>query len=168
MNVSPIRFALRQGPLGQMLLADRGRGACAIALGDDPDALARGLQDDFPEAVLVTDPAGLAPALARLAHAIEHPREPLDLELEPVGTPLQRRVWAALRTVPAGTTVSYAAIARRIGRPEAVRAVANACAANRLAIAIPCHRVVRSDGALSGYRWGVQRKRWLLDREAQS
>lgn len=168
MNASPIRFALQPGPLGLILLADRGRGVCAIALGDDPDTLLDGLQSDFPDAALVTDPAGLAPALARVVRAIEHPREPLELPLELSGTPLQRRVWAALQTVPAGATASYAQIAGRIGRPDAARAVANACAANRIAVAIPCHRIVRSDGALSGYRWGTQRKRWLLQREAQA
>ncbi len=168
MNVSNLRFAMQAGPLGQLLVADRGRGVCAIALGDDRDALVRELQDDFPDATLVADPAGMAPALQRLADAIESPHAPLDLALEPIGTPLQRRIWGALRTIPAGSTASYAEIALRIGRPQAARAVANACAANRLAVAIPCHRVVRSDGSLSGYRWGVQRKQWLLQREAMS
>ncbi|MDF2812398.1 MAG: O-6-methylguanine methyltransferase, partial [Microvirga sp.] len=138
---------------------------CAILLGDDPDALVRNLQDRFPRANLIGGDAEFEQLVARVVGFVEAPAIGLDLPLDLRGTAFQQRVWLALREIPAGKTASYADIARRIGSPKAVRGVAQACAANALAVAIPCHRVVRSDGALSGYRWGVERKRALLDRE---
>ncbi|WP_232346264.1 bifunctional DNA-binding transcriptional regulator/O6-methylguanine-DNA methyltransferase Ada [Cupriavidus sp. USMAA2-4] len=161
-----IRFAIGQCSLGAILVAQSQRGVCAILLGDDPDALARELQDQFPKAELIGGDSGFEQLVARVVGFIEAPSIGLDLPLDLRGTAFQLRVWQALREIPPGTTASYAEIAARIGAPKAVRAVAQACAANHLAVAIPCHRVVRSDGALSGYRWGVERKRELIGREA--
>ena len=161
-----IRFAIGQCSLGAILVAATDQGVCAILLGDDPDALARDLQDRFPRAELIGGDAAFEVLVAKVVGFVEHPGLGLDLPLDIRGTAFQQRVWEALRQVGAGTTASYADIAERIGAPKAVRAVAQACAANSLAVAIPCHRVVRSDGALSGYAWGVERKRALLDREA--
>lgn len=162
-----IRFAIGQCSLGAILVARSERGVCAILLGDDPDALARDLQDRFPRAELVGGDAGFEQWVAQVVGFVEAPGLGLDLPLDVRGTAFQQRVWQALRDIPAGQTASYADIAQRIGAPGSVRAVAQACGANALAVAIPCHRVVRSDGALSGYRWGVERKRALLAREAQ-
>src|SRR5690606_37961050 len=139
---------------------------CAIQLGDDPDALLRELQDRFPHAQLIGGDAGFERVAAAVVGFVEQPGIGLELPLDVRGTAFQQRVWEALRRIPPGRTASYAEIARCIGAPGSARAVAAACAANALAVAIPCHRVVRSDGGLSGYRWGVQRKRALLDREA--
>jgi AraC family transcriptional regulator of adaptative response/methylated-DNA-[protein]-cysteine methyltransferase len=161
-----IRFALGECSLGSILVARSERGVCAIHLGDDPDALMRDLQDRFPRARLIGGDRDFEDLVARVVGFVEAPRLGLDLPLDVRGTAFQQRVWQALRAIPAGATASYAEIARRIGSPRAVRAVAQACAANTLAVAIPCHRVVRNDGALSGYRWGVERKRTLLEREA--
>lgn len=161
-----IRFAIGECSLGSILVARSARGICAISLGDDPDVLARELQDRFPQARLIGDDADFAALVARVVGFVEAPRVGLDLPLDVRGTAFQRRVWEALREIPPGATASYAAIAGRIGAPKSVRAVAQACGANPLAVAIPCHRVVRQDGNLSGYRWGVQRKRALLEREA--
>lgn len=163
-----IRFAVGECSLGSILVAESGRGICAILLGDDPDALARDLQDRFPRARLVGGDATFETHVARVVGFVEAPGKGLDLPLDVRGTAFQQRVWQALREIPPGRTASYADIARRIASPKAVRAVAQACAANALAVAIPCHRVVRHDGALSGYRWGVERKRALLEREAQA
>lgn len=162
-----IEFAIGQCALGAILAARSGRGLCAISLGDDPEVLLRELQDRFPRAELIGGDAAFERLVARVVGFVEAPRLGLDLPLDIRGTAFQQRVWDALRKVPAGETVSYAEIAARIGRPRAVRAVAQACAANTLAVAIPCHRVVRNDGALSGYRWGVERKRALLGRERE-
>jgi len=151
--------------LGSILVAQSERGVCAIMMGDDPDALARELQDRFPRAQLIGGDAGFEQLVARVVGLVEAPGVGLDLPLDVRGTAFQQRVWQALREIPAGETVSYTELARRIGAPKSVRAVAQACGANRLAVAIPCHRVVRNDGALSGYRWGVERKRTLLERE---
>jgi AraC family transcriptional regulator of adaptative response/methylated-DNA-[protein]-cysteine methyltransferase len=161
-----IAFAIAQTSLGALLVARSARGVCAISLGDDPDALLRELQDRFPRAELVGGDAGFERLLAQVVGLIAQPGIGHDLPLDVRGTAFQQRVWQALRRIPPGQTASYADIAARIGSPKAVRAVAQACAANTLAVAIPCHRVVRSDGALSGYRWGVARKRALLEREA--
>lgn len=161
-----IRFAIGECALGAILVARSERGVCAIALGDDPDALARELQDRFPQARLIGGDAAFEHWVARVVGFVEAPGLGLDLPLDVRGTAFQQRVWQALREIPAGRTASYADIARRIGAPKSVRAVAQACGANTLAVAIPCHRVVRSDGALSGYRWGVERKSALLRREA--
>jgi AraC family transcriptional regulator of adaptative response/methylated-DNA-[protein]-cysteine methyltransferase len=162
---STIRFALGQCTLGAILVAQSERGLCAITLGDDADALLRELQDCFPRARLIGGDADFEALVARVVGLVEAPRLGLDLPLDVRGTAFQQRVWQALREIPPGSTASYAEIAQRIGTPKAVRAVAQACAANVLAVAIPCHRVVRQDGALSGYRWGVERKRTLLARE---
>lgn len=160
-----IRFAIGECSLGAILVARSGRGVCAILLGDDPDALVRDLQDRFSQARLIGGDADFEQWVAQVVGFVETPQLGLGLPLDVRGTAFQQRVWQALRDIPAGHTASYADIAARIGAPKAARAVAQACAANALAVAIPCHRVVRNDGALSGYRWGVQRKRALLERE---
>jgi AraC family transcriptional regulator of adaptative response/methylated-DNA-[protein]-cysteine methyltransferase len=161
-----IKFAVGQTSLGAILVASSTKGVAAILLGDDPDKLVRTLQDRFPRAHLVGGDQDYEALVARVVGFVEAPWIGLDLPLDVRGTAFQQRVWRALQQIPVGATVSYAEIARRIGAPKAVRAVAGACAANNLAVAIPCHRVVRSDGSLSGYAWGVERKRDLLDREA--
>ena len=161
-----IRFAIGECSLGAILVAATGKGLCAILLGDDPDALARDLQDRFPQATLRGDDPEFARTVALVVGFVEAPGIGLDLPLDIRGTAFQQRVWQALREIPVGQTASYADVARKLGMPSAVRAVAQACGANALAVAIPCHRVVRSDGSLSGYRWGVQRKQALLEREA--
>jgi AraC family transcriptional regulator of adaptative response/methylated-DNA-[protein]-cysteine methyltransferase len=163
-----IRFAVGQCSLGAILVAQSQRGICAILLGDDPDALVRELQDQFPKARLIGGDAGFEQLIAQVVGFIEAPAIGLNLPLDVRGTAFQERVWQMLRTIPPGATASYAEIAQRIGAPRAVRAVAQACGANHLAVAIPCHRVVRRDGDISGYRWGVGRKRELLRREAQA
>lgn len=160
-----IRFAVGECSLGSILVAQSERGVCAILLGDDPDELARGLQDRFPRADLIGGDAEFERLVAKVVGFVEAPALGLDLPLDVRGTAFQQRVWQALRKIPVGSTASYADIASRIGSPGSVRAVARACAANSLAVAIPCHRVVRSDGSLSGYRWGVERKRALLEKE---
>ncbi|MEP6997711.1 MAG: bifunctional DNA-binding transcriptional regulator/O6-methylguanine-DNA methyltransferase Ada [Betaproteobacteria bacterium] len=162
-----IRFAVGQCSLGAILVAASDRGVCAILIGDDPDLLARDLQDRFPHAGLIGGDAGFEQLIAKVVGFVEAPALGLDLPLDVRGTAFQQRVWQALREIPAGATVSYADLAKRIGAPKSVRAVAQACGANALAVAIPCHRVVRNDGALAGYRWGVERKRALLARESR-
>ena len=161
-----LRFAVAQGSLGAVLVAASEKGVCAISLGDDPDALVRELEDRFPKARLIGGDADFERRVAQVIGFIEAPRTGLDLPLDVQGTAFQQKVWQALQEIPAGSTASYADVAKRIGAPKAVRAVAQACAANPLAVAIPCHRVVRHDGQLSGYRWGVERKSALLAREA--
>ena len=165
---SEIRFAIGECSLGAILVAQSARGVCAILLGDDPDALARELQDRFPRARLIGGDRDYERLVAQVVGFVEAPALGLDLPLDVRGTAFQQRVWQALREIPVGSTASYSEIARRIGAPKASRAVAQACAGNMLAVAIPCHRVVRNDGDLSGYRWGVPRKRALLEREAQA
>ncbi|HEY0293398.1 MAG TPA: bifunctional DNA-binding transcriptional regulator/O6-methylguanine-DNA methyltransferase Ada [Hansschlegelia sp.] len=160
-----IRFAVGECSLGSVLVAQSERGVCAILLGDDPEALVRDLQDRFSGARLVGGDAAFETVVAQVVGFVDAPGVGLDLPLDIRGTAFQQRVWAALRRIPAGATASYAAVAAVIGAPKAMRAVAGACAANPLAVAVPCHRVVRTDGALSGYRWGVERKRALLERE---
>ena len=160
-----LRWTTVATDLGVALLAASEDGVRAITLGDDADALAVDLATRFPKARLVEDAAGLGDLAAWLGAVIADPALHAGLPIAEQGTDLQRAVWAALRAIPAGTTASYADIARAIGRPDAVRAVAQACGANPLAVVTPCHRVVRSDGGLSGYRWGVERKRALLARE---
>jgi AraC family transcriptional regulator of adaptative response/methylated-DNA-[protein]-cysteine methyltransferase len=161
-----IHFAVGECSLGSILVAKSDRGVCAVLLGDDPDSLARDLQDKFPRAELIGGETGYEELVAKVVGLIENPGTGLDLPLDIQGTVFQRRVWNALQQIPVGSTVSYADIAKKIGMPKAVRAVAQACASNSIAVAIPCHRVVKSDGALSGYRWGVERKQTLLNREA--
>jgi AraC family transcriptional regulator of adaptative response/methylated-DNA-[protein]-cysteine methyltransferase len=148
------------------LVASTRKGVAAILLGDDPNALVCNLQDRFPKADLIGADRDYEALVARVVGFVEAPRIGLALPLDVRGTAFQERVWKALQEIPAGATVSYAEIARRIGAPGSVRAVAGACAANKLALAIPCHRVIRNDGSLSGYAWGVERKRVLIDREA--
>ncbi|MDQ6647923.1 MAG: bifunctional DNA-binding transcriptional regulator/O6-methylguanine-DNA methyltransferase Ada [Pseudomonadota bacterium] len=165
---SDIHFAIAQCSLGAILVAQSDRGVCAILLGDDAEALAQDLQDRFPKANLIGGDRDYEQLIARVIGFVEAPAAGLDLPLDVRGTAFQQRVWQALRDIPPGATISYSEVARRIGSPKAIRAVARACAANTLAVAIPCHRVVRNDGGLSGYRWGVERKRALLKRESDA
>jgi len=162
-----IHFAVGQCSLGAILVAQSHRGVCAISIDDDPDFLVRDLQQRFPKAELVGGDAAFEALVAGVVGFIETPAIGLELPLDIRGTAFQERVWQALREIPPGSTASYSDIAQRIGAPGAVRAIGRACGANPLAVAIPCHRVVRRDGDLSGYRWGVDRKRELLRREAQ-
>lgn len=161
-----IHFAIAECSLGSILVAKSERGICAVLLGDDPHRLALDLQDQFPKAELIGGEAGYEELVAKVIGFVEEPALGLDLPLDIQGTAFQQRVWKALQQIPVGSTASYAEIAKAIGMPKAVRAVAQACGANTLAIAIPCHRVIRNDGSLSGYRWGVERKQALLHREA--
>jgi AraC family transcriptional regulator of adaptative response/methylated-DNA-[protein]-cysteine methyltransferase len=163
-----IRFAIGECSLGSILVAATERGVCAILLGDDPEELVHDLERRFPRSQLIGADAGFERLVARVVGLVEKPRVGVELPLDIRGTAFQQRVWQALRAIPAGETTSYSELASSIGAPKAVRAVAQACAANALAVAIPCHRVVRTDGNLSGYRWGVERKRTLLAREARS
>lgn len=160
-----IRFAVGECSLGAILVAATDLGVCAIFLGDDANILVRDLQDRFPRAELIGGEGDFEQVVARAVGLVEHPALGLGLPLDVRGTAFQQRVWQALQEIPAGSTASYTGIAERIGTPKAARAVARACAANAVAVAIPCHRVVRSDGTLSGYRWSVERKRSLLERE---
>lgn len=162
-----IRFAVGDCSLGSILVAQSERGICAILLGDDPDSLLKDLQDRFPRAGLVGGDAAFEELVAQVVGFVESPSIGLDLPLDVRGTAFQQRVWQVLQKIPAGAKASYAEVAAQIGSPKSVRAVAQACGANALAVAIPCHRVVRTDGELSGYRWGIDRKRALLEREAR-
>ena len=161
-----IRFAVGQSSLGAILVASSDKGVASILIGDDPDELVRDLQKRFPKARLLGGDKEYESTVVRVVGFVEASRIGLNLPLDVRGTAFQRRVWQALQAIPVGQTSSYSEIARRIGAPKAVRAVASACAANNIAVAIPCHRVVRNDGALSGYAWGVERKRELVAREA--
>lgn len=161
-----LRWAVAETSLGLALVARSDAGLRLVTLGDDAETLRLDLEKRFRRARIVPDAEGLADDLRAVAALVDHPESPVELPLDDQGTELQKAVWAALRTIPAGETASYADIARAIGRPSAFRAVAQACGANPLAVVTPCHRVVRSDGGLSGYRWGVERKRALLAREA--
>ena len=161
-----MRFAVGECSLGSILVAATQKGVSAILFGDAPEALVRDLQDRFPKAKLVGGDEDFEQLLAKVVGFVEAPAQGLDLPLDVRGTAFQERVWQSLCGIPAGSTATYSEIAQRIGAPAAVRAVAQACAANAIAVAIPCHRVVRNDGALSGYRWGQERKRALLEREA--
>jgi AraC family transcriptional regulator of adaptative response/methylated-DNA-[protein]-cysteine methyltransferase len=163
-----IRFAIGECSLGSILVAATDKGVCAILMGNDPDALVRQLQDRFAKAELIGGDAKFETLVAKVVGFVEQPRLGLDLPLDVRGTAFQQRVWKALRQIGVGKTASYGEIAARIGNPKSIRAVAQACAANMLAVAIPCHRVIRTDGQLSGYRWGVQRKRALLEREKRA
>lgn len=161
-----IQFALGECSLGSILVAKSKKGICAILLGDDPEILVHDLQDRFSRAKLIGGDSRFEKIVAKVVGFVESPAIGLDLPLDVRGTAFQHRVWQALRAIPAGSTASYTEVAKSIGAPKSVRAVAQACAANALAVAIPCHRVVRTDGGLSGYRWGVERKRRLLTKEA--
>ena len=160
-----IRFAVGECSLGCILVAQSTKGVCAIWLGDDPAALVRDLQDRFHRANLVAGDGTFERTIAEVIRFVDAPELGLDLPLDVRGTAFQQRVWQALREIPAGQTASYAEIAARVGVPNGARAVAGACAANTLAVAIPCHRIIRTDGSPSGYRWGVARKRRLLEKE---
>ncbi len=160
-----IHFAVGETTLGAILVARSEKGVCAISLGDDPARLVRDLQDRFPQAVLFGGDAAFELVVAKIVGYVENPTMGLDLPLDIRGTSFQRRVWEALRLIPVGKTVCYSDVAQLLGAPSAVRAIAGACAANVLAVAIPCHRVIKSDGSISGYRWGIERKRELLRRE---
>jgi AraC family transcriptional regulator of adaptative response/methylated-DNA-[protein]-cysteine methyltransferase len=161
-----IHFAIGECSLGSVLVATSGKGICAILLGDDPTVLLDDLRAGFPYADIASGDANLTRLVAKVVGFVEAPATGLDCPLDIKGTLFQRRVWQVLRDIPPGATASYAEVAARLGAPKAVRAVAQACARNGIAVAIPCHRVIRSDGALAGYRWGVARKQMLLTREA--
>jgi AraC family transcriptional regulator of adaptative response/methylated-DNA-[protein]-cysteine methyltransferase len=163
-----IHFAIGECSFGSILVAESEHGVCAVFMADDPLSLIHDLQNQFPKANLVCYESGYEELVAKVVGLIEKPGVGLALPLDIRGTAFQQRVWKALQEIPVGSTASYTDIARLIGMPKAVRAVAQACGANSLAVAIPCHRVIRNDGALSGYRWGVERKRALLDRERQA
>ncbi len=163
-----LRFAVGGCSLGSVLVAASEKGVAAILLGDDPEVLITDLQRRFPRAALVAGDASFEETMTKVVGLIDAPRRDVELPLDIRGTAFQRRVWQALRDIPPGTTATYSEIAERIGMPKAVRAVAGACAANKIAVAIPCHRVVRGDGSLSGYRWGVERKRRLIAREDET
>ena len=163
-----IFFAIGKASLGSILVAQSNKGVCSILIGEDPEALIRDLQDRFPKANLIGDEAAYQELVAKVVGLIEQPGVSLDLPLDIRGTVFQQRVWKALQQIPPGTTATYTEIATKIGMPKAVRAVAQACGANALAVAIPCHRVIKNDGSLSGYRWGVDRKRALLERESHA
>lgn len=160
-------FAIAECSLGSILVAQSKKGVCAISIGDDPKALIQDLQDQLPKANLIGNEPGYEDVVAKVVGLIEQPGIGLDLPLDIRGTAFQQRVWKALQQIPPGSTATYTDIAKKIGMPKAVRAVAQACASNVLAVAIPCHRVIRTDGSLSGYRWGVERKSALLEREAR-
>ncbi|MEN4921335.1 methylated-DNA--[protein]-cysteine S-methyltransferase [Achromobacter spanius] len=163
-----IRFAVAQCSLGALMVAASDTGICEIALDEDPDQLVRNLQDRFKAARLIGADPRFERWVAAVIGFVEDPSRGLDLPLDVRGTAFQRKVWEALREIPLGATATYAQVAERIGSPRAVRAVARACATNNIALAIPCHRVVRTDGSLAGYRWGIDRKRELIAREAQA
>ena len=163
-----IRFAVGECSLGSILVAASEKGVCAISLGNSPDKLVQDLQDSFPKAQLIGGDKHFEQVVAKVVGFVEAPKVGLDLPLDVRGTAFQRRVWKALREIPTGSTESYSDVAKRIGLPKAIRAVAGACASNNIAVAIPCHRVLRKSGALSGYRWGVERKRALLTLEGRA
>lgn len=162
-----IRYATRATPLGRLLMAATADGICAVAVAGGEAELETFLPSQYPAARLTRDQAALAPWLDAVSAYLRHPREALELPLDVRGTPFQERVWAELRLIPVGQTRTYAELARRLGQPSAYRAVAQACGANPVALLIPCHRVVRSDGTLGGYRWGTERKSMLLELERQ-
>lgn len=163
-----IRFAVVPTFLGHMLVAQSDQGVCRIDLDESADLLQERLIASFPQAELVADPTGLGETVSRILGYLKQPEQSVDLPLDIQGTAFQRRVWRALQEIPAGSTASYAQVAVAVGNPKAVRAVAGACSANKIAVLIPCHRVVRSSGELGGYRWGTDRKRRLLEHEAES
>ena len=165
MSKPKIFYAIGHCDLGHILLARNADGICSIALADNETALLAELHQNFPHAVFHNDDAQAQQSLTQVITAIENPKQTIELPLAITGTAFQQHVWQALRDIPAGTTLSYSQLAQRLGKPQAVRAVASACAANKIAILIPCHRIVRSNGELSGYRWGIERKQALLERE---
>jgi len=166
-NSRNIHFSTGQTTLGTVLVAKSDKGICAIMLGDDLDRLLQELQDDFSQAILIKGNEDFKSCVAQIVDFIEAPHMDFNLPLDVQATPFQERVWQILRQIPPGQTISYSALAQRIGQPKAVRAVAQACGANKIAVIIPCHRVIRNNGAISGYRWGIERKCALLEKEAQ-
>jgi AraC family transcriptional regulator of adaptative response/methylated-DNA-[protein]-cysteine methyltransferase len=162
-----IRFAIDECSLGVILVAATDNGVCAIMMGDDPNTLVRELQDGFNQAELIAGDREFESLVARVVEFVEAPGLGLDLPLDVRGTAFEMRVWQALREIPPGSTASYTEIAEKIGSPKAARAVGRACASNNIAVAIQCHRVVRKNGTISGYRWGIDRKRKILARESK-
>jgi AraC family transcriptional regulator, regulatory protein of adaptative response / methylated-DNA-[protein]-cysteine methyltransferase len=162
-----LHYAIGQCSLGSVLVAGGERGICAVLLGDDPESLTGELEKRFPHTALLRRDQELAQYLSQVVGLVEVPARPLDLLIDLRGSTFQQRVWQALREIPVGTTTTYTEVATRIGAPRAVRAVARACATNPLALVVPCHRVIGKSGGLTGYRWGLERKRMLLERESQ-
>ena len=160
-----IHFTIADSSLGKVLVAATDKGLCALFLDNSAAALRRELRARFPKATIAAGSAAFAKTVRQVVAIVEQPSRVATLPLDVRGTAFQQRVWEALRQIPAGETVSYAELARRIGAPKAVRAVGTACGANPVSVIIPCHRVVSTDGKLTGYRWGVERKRALLTRE---
>jgi len=163
-----IRYAFGQSSIGDFITALSAQGLVAFEIGDERAALLETLRARLPQAELVEDRIGLAALIGQLAEVIEHPGRDPGLPLDPRGSDYERRVWSALREIPAGRTASYCEIATRLGTPREAREVAEACPANAIAILIPCHRIVKKDGSLSGYRWGFRRKRTLIAREREA
>jgi len=166
-QLAELHYAIGHCSLGSVLVARGEQGVCAVLLGDDPESISRELESRFPDTTLLRRDEALAQYLAQVVGVIEAPGRPLDLLLDLRGTSFQLQVWQALREIPAGTTSTYSKVASRIGAPKAVRAVARACATNPLALVVPCHRVIGKDSGLTGYRWGLERKRILLERESR-
>ncbi|HEY4901682.1 MAG TPA: methylated-DNA--[protein]-cysteine S-methyltransferase, partial [Terriglobales bacterium] len=160
-----IQYAIVPSPLGRLLVAATARGLCAVRFGESASELERELREEFSAAEIQRDDAALQPYLQPLLASLRGENATIDLPLDVLATVFQKKVWDALREIPAGETRSYTEVARAIGDPKAVRAVATACASNPVALAVPCHRVVRSDGELAGYRWGIERKKKLLEQE---
>ncbi len=163
-----IHYAIARSYLGWVLVAATDKGICRIELDDAPEALLERLVSVFPKAQLIGDDVAFRERVCQVLAFLDQPERGLALPLDIQGTAFQRRVWAALQEIPVGDTLSYSEVADKIGKPTAARAVARACASNRIAVAIPCHRVVRSDGKLGGYRWGLERKAALLEHERES
>lgn len=163
-----IRYAKGESSLGSFIAAISERGLAMVEFGEMGEAMRAGLVARFPDAEIVEDPAALADMLATIARLIDHPVDDADVTLDMRGTPFELQVWEALRRIPAGRTVSYGEIAAQLGTPRLAREVAEACASNILAVVVPCHRVVKKDGSISGYRWGFRRKRELIGREAEA
>lgn len=171
MSTSPdqtIEFSSRKTAFAAILLARSEKGVCTVLLGDSQAELLEDLQQRLPKAKLVKNDQALAASLKTVTEFLDKPLTPLDFPLDIQGSDFQKSVWAVLQTIPVGQTLSYSDVAKRLHKPKAVRAVANACAANPLALVIPCHRILRADGGISGYRWGVERKRALLAKELQA
>jgi AraC family transcriptional regulator of adaptative response/methylated-DNA-[protein]-cysteine methyltransferase len=162
-----VRFDVGRCSLGTILVAATDRGVCAVSLGENADLLLRELQANFTPTERASNDPGFGAWMAAIIQCVEHPWEDCPVPLDLQGTPFQQRVWQLLREIPAGTTTTYTELAHRLGKPNGVRAVGSACAANQVAVVIPCHRVVRRDGDLAGYRWGIERKRRLLQRERE-
>ncbi len=164
-NRDRLEFSTSPSCIGMLLVATGDSGVVAVLIGESGAELLSDLRQRFPNATLVSGGSGIAPVMGAVLKAIEDPSSPSDIALDLRGTAFQQRVWNALRAVPAGETPTYRDIANAIGAPRSVRAVAAACAANPVAVLVPCHRVIRGDGSLAGYRWGLDRKRELLARE---